>query len=105
MKPLTGWPKDIFPALIQFLDSIVDHKSVKKFRIGRSVDPSQRASLHGGDDTFAIYFTDSVDNAIAIESTLIETFYTHPKCVNRAPHGGGGITEEQGNYVYVAIWF
>jgi hypothetical protein len=105
MNPLTGWPKDVFPALVRLVDSIANHRSVKEFYIGRGVDPSERKSYHGSDDIATIHFTDSVDNAIAIESALIETFYSHQKCSNDALHGGGGVTEEYGSYVYVAIWF
>lgn len=101
----TGWPKDVFPMLVQLVNSIVNQKSVKEFYIGRGRDPSERKSYHSSDDIFAIYFTDSVDNSIAIESALIDTFYDHQKCNNKAQHGGGGVSEEYGNYVYVAIWF
>ena len=94
MYPITGWPKDVFPMLVQLVNSIVNQKSVKEFYIGRGRDPSERKSYHG-----------SVDNSIAIESALIDTFYNHQKCNNKAQHGGGGVSEEYGNYVYVAIWF
>jgi hypothetical protein len=104
MKPLTGWPKDVFPVLVQLVDFIANDRAVKEFYTGRGVDPSERRSYHGSDDIAAIYFTDSVDNAIVVESALIKTFYDHPKCSNDAPHGGGGVTEEYGSYVYVAIW-
>ena len=83
----------------------MNHRDVKEFYIGRGVDPSERKSYHDSDDIVAIYFTDSVENAIAIEDALIKSFYNDPKCSNDAPHGGGGVSEEYGNYVYVAIWF
>ena len=79
MKPLTGWPKDVFPVLVQLVDSIANDRAVKEFYIGRGADPSERRSYHGSDDIVAIYFTDSVDNAIVVESALIKTFYNHPK--------------------------
>jgi hypothetical protein len=104
MKPLTGWPKDVFPVLVRLVDFIAKQRAVKEFYTGRGADPSERRSYHGSDDIVAIYFTDSVDNAIVVESALIKTFYDHPKCSNDAPHGGGGVTEEYGSYVYVAIW-
>lgn len=105
MEPLTGWPNDVLPELISIVDSIANDRDIKEFYIGRSVDPIQRKSFHDSDDIVCIYFSDSVDNAIAVESVLIEEFYSHPKCSNDAPHGGGGVTTEYGNYVYVAVWF
>lgn len=103
--PLTGWPDDIYPQLKKNVRLIVNDEGVKKFYIGRSVDPSQRASEHGCDEIISLYYSDSVDNAKKVESYLIENFYYHPKCVNEAPHSGGGTSEEYGNYVYLAIWW
>ena len=104
MEPLTGWPKDVLNELIEHVSLINSRKSVKKFYIGRTVDVDNRKSDHSCDEIEAIYSTDSPDNAIVIEDILIKKFYNYNKCINNANHGGGGVSEEYGSYVYVAIW-
>jgi hypothetical protein len=105
MDPLTGWPDEVLPELTRIVSTIANNKNVSKFYIGRGVDLSERKSKHSCDEIIAIYSTDSIDNAIEVEEYLIKTFYSHPKCDNEAPHGGGGVSEEYGSYVYAAIWF
>jgi hypothetical protein len=39
MEPLTGWPKDVFPVLVQLVDSVVNHREVKEFYIARGANP------------------------------------------------------------------
>lgn len=104
MEPLSGYPRNVFPRLVQVVNSIANDRSVRLFYIGRTVDPYKRMIEHDSDNIIPIYSTESIDHAIDIEDALIEHFYNHPKCDNDAPHGGGGISEEYGNYVYVAIW-
>jgi len=105
MKLLTGWPKEVLPILFDLISSVSEQKEIHEFYIGRSIDPAQRFAAHNCDDIFPIYYSDSIDNAIIVESTLIESYYNHPKCSNDAPHGGGRTIEEYGNYVYLAIWY
>lgn len=105
MEPLTGWPNDVLRELIDLVSSdVAENPIVTEFYIGRSVNPAGRASDHGSDDIISIYFSDSIDNAIEVEETLIEEFHDHPKCSNHSPHGGGGTAEDYGSYVYVAVW-
>ncbi len=104
MEPLTGYPKNVLPRLAQIVYSIVNDMSVSQFYIGRAVDPYKRMIEHGSDNIIPIYYTESIDHAIDIEDALINRFYNHPKCDNDAPHGGGGVSEEYGSYVYVAVW-
>lgn len=101
---ITGWPKDAFPSVANLADSIASHKSVRELYIGRGVDLAQRKSYHQSDNIVPIYYTESIDSAIAVESALIEKFFNHPKCRNKALHGGGGTTEEYGSFIYMALW-
>lgn len=103
--PLTGWPKDVFPELVRHTKFFVNHKSVIEFYIGRSVDPAQRKSDHKCDNIAVIYFTFSIESAKIIENALLKVFYNHPKCNNEAQHAAGNISEEYGNYIYIALWF
>lgn len=104
MEPLTGYPRYVIPKLIQVVNSIANDRSISLFYIGRAVDPRKRMIEHDSDSVMPIYYTESVDHAINVEDVLIDYFYEHPKCDNDAPHGGGGISEDYGNYVYVAVW-
>lgn len=104
MEPLTGYPRDVFSRLIRRVNSIVNDWYVREFYIGRTIDPSKRKTEHDSDDIIPVYLTESIKHAIGIENALIDYFYEHPKCDNDAPHGGGGVSEEYGNYVYVAVW-
>lgn len=104
MEPLTGYPGNVFLKLVGIVDSIANNRDVEEFYIGRTVDPYKRMVEHDSDTIFPIYSTDSADHAIEVEDGLIGRFYNHPKCSNDASHGGGGVSEEYGNYVYVVVW-
>jgi hypothetical protein len=104
MEPLTGYPREVLPKLVRIVDSIAKDREVEEFYIGRTVDPHKRMTELASDSIFPIYSTDSADHAIEVEGGLIGQFYNHPKCSNDAPHGGGGVSEEYRDYVYVAIW-
>jgi hypothetical protein len=105
MEPLTGYPRDVFLKLVEIVDTIANERATRMFYIGRCVDPRKRMLEHGSDIIYPIYYTESVDHAITVEDALINHFYDYQKCDNDAPHGGGGVSEEYGNYVYVAAWF
>jgi hypothetical protein len=104
MKPLTGHPDDVIRNCIKRVCSIVENKSVKKFYIGRSVDPYRRKSDHCCDNMGLIYYTNSIRYAICVEYMLINAFYGHRKCNNISHYPFGGVSEEYGSYIYVAVW-
>ncbi len=104
IKCLTGWPGDVLPKLFKKVDLIADNNKVYKFYIGRSVDVDKRKSAHACDEIVAIYSTDSINNAIVVEETLIRGFINHKKCNNEAEDGRGNFSDD-GSYVYVAIWY
>lgn len=100
----SGHPSIIIPDLVTFVRRIVNRRSVRMFYIGRGADPYRRMKFHGSDIAYVIYQTTSIQNEIAVESTLIDYFYFHPKCDNTAAHGGGRVSFAPVGYVYVAIW-
>ena len=101
---LTGRPGRVLPKLFKKVNSIANKKEVDEFYIGRSVDIGKRRSGHDCDEIIAIYSTDSIDNAIVVEETLIGEFINHKKCTNKAEDGRGNFSDD-GSYVYVAIWY
>lgn len=103
--PIKGWPKLAVPYLIDLLPSIIEHKNVVQFYLGRSNDLTQTKSRHGAEDIFALYETDSLFNAQEVEQSLIDEFGYHRKCNNENLHSGGGTSEEFVNYVYIALWY
>lgn len=103
--PFTGWPKNVFPSLVSVVSQIVENPNIREFYIGRGVDISDRSSAHGSDDVVPLYETNTYKNAILVEESLIQRFILHPKCNNKAPHGGGGTSESYKSYVYIALWF
>ncbi|MBI4823834.1 MAG: hypothetical protein HY805_06355 [Nitrospirae bacterium] len=80
-------------------------KKGSTFKIGRSVDLSQRKSAHGCDEIIPLYETSSSENAIEVEDGLIKHFINHQKRSNDSPHGGGGTSDGYINYTYIALWF
>ena len=106
MEILTGWPSKVKSNLYRKVCYIANSKmEVENFYVGRTVELNQRKSALGSDMIVPIYKTDSIYNAIEIEDYLIKSFYFHPKCLNDAQHGGGGTSEDNKNFVYVATWF
>jgi hypothetical protein len=100
----SGHPSIIIPDLVTLVRRIVNRRSVRMFYIGRGADPYRRMKFHGSDIAYVIYQTTSIQNEIAVESTLINNFYFHPKCDNTASHGGGRVSFAPLGYVYLAIW-
>jgi hypothetical protein len=104
----SGWPADVLPDIARQIRGLIKDERVKKFKIGRTDNPDSRTYAYFRDkcdELRILYLTESLDNAMDVEDTLINTFYSHPKCCNIAPHSGGCIsTVYSGNYVYVAIW-
>ena len=101
---ISGWPSHVILRLARLARYIVSKNEVHSFYIGRTTDLIASRSRHGCDDIIPIYETTSADHAMQIEYELIDTFYDHPKCINDAPHSGGGVADGYINFVYVAVW-
>jgi hypothetical protein len=99
-----GHPSIILPELITIVRRVVNKRDVRMFYIGRGANPYRRLRFHGSDMGYVIYQTTSIQNEIAVESTLIDHFYFHPKCDNTAPHGSGRASFAPIGYVYLAVW-
>ena len=105
MQVETGWPSAVISKLIRKVSAVANNRAVQEFYIGRTSDPQQCVGRHGCHVIDAIYYTDSIDNAIEVETALIQSFYYHPKCSNDAPDGRGSYSQDYGQFVYVARWF
>jgi len=103
--PLTGRPKQVIFKLKKFIEEIDDDDDVDTYYLGRTNDPEARQSEHGANELVELYQTDSVDNAIEVEEAIIQIFIGHDKCDNEADHGGGGVSDDPPQFVYVALWF
>lgn len=103
--PIKGWPRDVIRPLGNEVSDIIEDQEVEEFYIGRTNDLTAAKSRHGCDEIIALYETDNADYAIDVENVLIETFISDPKCSNTVPHGGGGVSDEYINYVYIALWY
>jgi hypothetical protein len=100
----SGHPSIVIPELLTVVSRIVNRRSVKMFYVGRGVDPYRRVKFHGSDIGYVLYQTRSIQNEVMVESTLIDYFYSHPKCANTAVHGRGRVSSAPIGYVYLAIW-
>lgn len=103
--PIKGWPADVLTDLANCISQFIRRREVKEFYIGRTNDCDKTKSRHGCDEIFPMYETESPDNAIYVEDSMIRTFIEHPKCNNANNHGGGGASDEYINYVYLACWY
>lgn len=103
--PIKGWPTDAIGILEDSISDFIEKRVVGEFYIGRTNDLTAARSRHNCDKIFTLYETNSTDNAIEVEDTLIKTFFDHPKCSNVIDHGGGGASDEYINYVYIAVWY
>lgn len=90
--------------LLELVSSVARRKNVIEFYIGRTVYLGNSQVRHGCDDIWAIYSTDSIDNAQKVEDYLIKKFVNHKKCSNKAADARGNFSDD-GSYVYVAIWY
>ena len=102
--PLTGQPSKVLPMLIQILSSWVPRADIKKFYIGRSVDPGNLVNAQGCDAYGILYDAGSIENAMTVEDSLILLFSRDPKYFNEAMRSDGWSSEGEGNSVYVAFW-
>jgi hypothetical protein len=103
--PLTGRPSEVMPRLRQRVSGYIANQKVKEFYIGRTNDAVATKSRHGAQEVVSLYETESVDNAIVVEDSLIKSFYEHAKCSNDNDHSGGGASDGWTNYVYLALWY
>ena len=103
--PLRGLPRDVVEDLAEYISEVVDAEKVDQFYIGRTTDIPSTINRHDPEDMIKLYETESTDNAIEVEDTLIKAFYNHPKCDNDNPHGGGGVSIEFVSNVYLALWY
>jgi hypothetical protein len=103
--PTTGWPADVLDDLAQYISETIEQETVDTFYIGRSGSLDSATSRHGCDEIVPHYETDSVQNAIELEGSLIEQFLVHEKCDNKTAHGGGGVSLEFVSYGYLALWY
>lgn len=104
VRPVAGRPKESRETLTLRVRAIARLPFVKEFYIGRGADLSEKKSVHGSDDIVELYSAESVDNAIEVETALVRTYHSHPKCTNEAPKEGGATSHEPGSSVYMAIW-
>jgi hypothetical protein len=102
--PLTGWPHDVLDELVEVIQQILERKDISDFYIGRTTDLNASRNRHGADVIQPLYETDSTEHAMQVENALIEEFFEFAKCSNDAPDSRGGISEEEGGFVYVALW-
>ncbi|MGB6648158.1 MAG: hypothetical protein WBG01_06435 [Bacteroidota bacterium] len=103
--PLKGRPDEVLEDLEQIVLEAIERDEIVLFYIGRSVDLDATQENHGSDEIIPLYETESADNAIEVEDSLLKAFYNHPKCENESAHGEGGISLEAVSYVYAAIWY
>jgi hypothetical protein len=103
--PLKGSPDEVLDDLEQIILEAIERDEISQFYIGRSVDLDTTQERHGSDEIIPLYESESADNAIEVEDSLLKTFYNHPKCENESGHGDGGIFLGNVSYVYAAIWY
>jgi len=103
--PLRGSPDEVLDDLEQMILEAIERDEISLFYIGRSADLDTTQERHGSDEIIPLYESESADNAMKVEDSLLKTFYNHPKCENESEHGSGGIVLENVSYVYAAIWW
>jgi len=103
--PLKGRPDEVLDDLEQIISEAIERDEISQFYIGRSADLDATQERHGSDEIIPLYETESADNTIEVEDSLLKTFYNHPKCENESEHGDGGLFQEYVSYVYLAVWY
>ena len=103
--PLKGRPDEVIDDLEQVILEAIERDEIVQFYIGRSVDLDTTQGRHGSDQIIPLYQSESADDAIEVEDSLLKTFYNHPKCENESEHVDGGILLENVSYVYIAVWY
>ena len=103
--PLKGSPDEVLDDLEQIILEAIERDEISQFYIGRSVDLAATQERHGSDEIIPLYESESAENAIEVEDSLLKTLYNHPKCENESEHGDATIPSKFVSYVYVAIWY
>jgi hypothetical protein len=103
--PLKGSPNEVLDDLEQMILEAIEGDEISQFYIGRSVDMDAAQERHGSDEIIPLYQSESADDAMEVEDSLLKTFYNHPKCENESNHGDRTIFQEPVSYVYAAIWY
>jgi hypothetical protein len=102
--PLKGKPDEVLDDLEQVILEAIEQDEISQFYIGRSIDLEATQERHGSDEIIPLYESESADDAVEVEDSLLKTFYNHPKCENENDHDDGSIFLEFVIYVYAAIW-
>jgi hypothetical protein len=102
--PLKGKPDEVLDDLEQTIIEAIERDEISQVYIGRSIDLEATQERHGSDEIIPLYESESAENAVEVEDSLLKTFYNHPKCENESDHGDGSIFLEFAIYVYAAIW-
>jgi hypothetical protein len=103
--PLKGRPDEVLDDLEQIISEAIERDEISQFYIGRSADLDTTQERHSSDEIIPLYETESADNAIEVEDSLLRTFYNQSKCENESEQGDGGLFQEYVSYVYLAIWY
>ena len=104
MKPITGLPDDVISDVVDAVEDILDDTYLEKFYIGRTNDLERRRSELGADDIVPLYKTDRPENAMDVEGLLLDIFHEDQRCENESEHEGGGVSPDDVQYVYIAVW-
>lgn len=103
--PITGWPNDVLPIIIEEIKRIISNPKVIKFKIGHTNNPDRREDEHGCDKLPPLYKTRSVEHVCDVEDDLIDYFIRYTKCTNYADDERGNVSKNGYNYVYIALWY
>ena len=91
---------EVFFDLIPGIRKMINDKSVKEFKIGRTIDLPRACWRFKCDDIVRLYSSDVME-AIVLENSLINFFRSHYKNKNVVNGSGGGICFEKINHVYI----
>jgi hypothetical protein len=91
--------------LSRLVTLIVDDPRVTAFYLGRARSPRRRGAAHGSWVTLPLIFWEGARLAVAVEGAVLKEVGQHPKCRNRARHGGGGVSPAPARtFIYLCLW-
>jgi hypothetical protein len=101
--PYKGQPEDVLPGLTGLVSELVNNPPVTAFCIGCASDLTSAREKHGCKKVFALYASETEQNAVLVEDALEKALGSHGKYYGDVEYDAEE-ARAHACYVYLAVW-
>jgi hypothetical protein len=101
--PFRGRPEDVLSGLTGLVSELVNDPPVSAFCLGRASNLTSARNKHGCKKVFALYASETEQNAVLVEDALEKALDSHGKYYGDVEYD---IEDARAHacYVYLAVW-